>query len=54
VERRWKLKNKDKTILFMDILIRLLIQFTECTEEEAIIFVLKLLDKLDIAGIKIK
>jgi len=48
------MKENKKEIIFIDILIYLLIQFAECNEDEAIMFSVTLLEKLEQKGIKIK
>jgi hypothetical protein len=52
--RRKSFGNPDKEALFMQILIASVIQFAECSEEEALHFVLGILDKMDNAGVAIR
>ena len=44
----------DKELLFMDLLVYMVVQYAECGEDEALLFVNDVMDKLDKFGLKIK
>jgi hypothetical protein len=49
-----QLKINEKEILFLEIVQHLAHQFIECTEEEALLFSLLVMDKMDINKLRIR
>ena len=47
-------KFNERYLIFMELLIRQVVQFAECSEEDALYFVIDILDRMDKVNIRIK